>query len=446
MLACRTFLDTLVLQFAGPFLKLAQLIGAKKPPVRNLIEHFDGCLRAGEMCLVIGRPGSGCSTFLKVIANQRKGFLGVGGKVTYSGIDADEFKKQFRGEAIYCEEEENHHPTLTVAQTLDFALSLKTPGKLLPGLTAKAFRAQTTDVLLKMFNMQHTRNTLVGNVFIRGVSGGERKRVSIAEALISRMSVGSWDNSTRGLDASTALDYARSLRILTDILQPSMFISLYQAGEGIWDLFDKVLVIDQGRCVYFGPREQAREYFLSLGFADLPRQTSADYCCGCTDPNERRFAPGRDASTVPSTPEQLEAAYRSSEIFYNMMAEREALQDQLEGDRSIENDFRAAVMQEKRKGAAKRSPYSEPLLEQVFHLTQRQLWIVLGNAFDLAMSFFTAIVIAVLSGVIFLKLEDDSAGLFSRGGTVFIALLFNALTAFVELPNQMVRGEHCPAK
>ncbi|CAO1636562.1 unnamed protein product [Sympodiomycopsis kandeliae] len=433
----RTFMDTLIMQFGYPFIKIFQLFGAGKPPTRNLIQGFDGSLRAGEMCLVLGRPGSGCSTFLKTIANQRTGFLGVGGDITYSAIDAATFRKRYRGEAIYVEEEENHHPTLTVSRTLDFALSLKTPGRLLPGVTPAKFRAQTLNVLLKMFNITHTRNTLVGNAFVPGVSGGERKRVSIAEALASRMSVGSWDNSTRGLDASTALDYARSLRILTDILQPATFISLYQAGEGIWDLFDKVLVIDRGKCVYFGPRDQARQYFIDLGFADLPRQTSADYCCGCTDPNERRFAPGRDASTVPSTPEQLEAAYRRSEIFHSMMADRDALEEQIRRDRTIEEDFRAAVLQDKRKGAAKRSPYSEPLLEQVWYLTKRQLWIVLGNPFDLFMSYFTAIVVAIITGFIFLKLDTTSAGLFSRGGVVFMGLLFCAITAFVELPTQM---------
>jgi len=66
-------------------------------------------------------------------------------------------------------------------------------------------------------NIEHTSNTLVGNEFVRGVSGGERKRVSIAEAFCGQGCVFSWDNSTRGLDASTALDYAKSIRTLTDI-------------------------------------------------------------------------------------------------------------------------------------------------------------------------------------------------------------------------------------
>lgn len=121
-----------------------------------------------------------------------------------------------------------------------FALNTKTPGKLLPEQTRAQFKEQVLDLLVNMLGIAHTKNTKVGNAFVRGVSGGERKRVSIAEMMAARSSVCSWDNSTRGLDASTALDYAKSLRILTDVFQQSTFVTLYQAGEGIYQQFDKV--------------------------------------------------------------------------------------------------------------------------------------------------------------------------------------------------------------
>jgi ATP-binding cassette subfamily G (WHITE) protein 2 (SNQ2) len=100
-----------------------------------------------------------------------------------------------------------HIPTLTVEQTLEFALAAKTPSKRsrLPGITGKAFNEEILDMLLKMLNITHTKKTLVGNEFVRGVSGGERKRVSILEMMATRAHVVSYDNSTRGLDASTAV-------------------------------------------------------------------------------------------------------------------------------------------------------------------------------------------------------------------------------------------------
>lgn len=171
---------------------------------------------------MLGRPGSGCSTFLKSITNRRKDYLQVDGDVLYAGITAEEMERLYGGEVVYNQEGENkppssvaayfqccaddvHIPTLTVEQTLMFALSLKTPGKRLPQQKKTQFNKKVLDTYLKMFNMEHTRHTLVGNEHVRGVSGGERKRVSLAEMMATRAHVASWDNSTRGLDASTAV-------------------------------------------------------------------------------------------------------------------------------------------------------------------------------------------------------------------------------------------------
>jgi ATP-binding cassette subfamily G (WHITE) protein 2 (SNQ2) len=196
------------------------------------------------MCLVLGTPGSGCTTFLKTIANRRQGFYRIGGDVRYAGIDAQEMAKTYKGEIVYNAEgvfsglllvdcsmpssDDIHIPTLTVGQTLEFALSTKTPGSKgrLPGLSRSEFNASVKDMLFRMLNITHTENTLVGDSFVRGVSGGERKRVSIAEMMTTRARVQCWDNTSRGLDASTALDFVRSLRIMTDVLGQTTFTTL----------------------------------------------------------------------------------------------------------------------------------------------------------------------------------------------------------------------------
>lgn len=151
------------------------------------------------------------------------------------------------------------------------------------------FKDNVINMLLKMFNITHTKDTIVGNAFVRGVSGGERKRVSIAEMMITKATLCCWDNSSRGLDASTALDYVKSLRIMTNIYKTTTFVSLYQASENIYNMFDKVLVIDDGHEVFFGPTQEARKHFESLGFAEKPRQTTPDYLTGCTDVSPPRL-------------------------------------------------------------------------------------------------------------------------------------------------------------
>ncbi len=227
------------------------------------------------------------------------------------------------------------------------------------------------------------------------------------------------------------------MRAFTDILGLTTFITLYQPGEGIYEQFDKVLVIDDGRCVYFGPRDKARQYFLNLGFKDYPRQTSADYLSGCTDPNLDRFAEGRDASNVPATPEQLEAVFRESSIHADMMRQKEEYDAQIASDHSAEQEFREAVLEDKHKGVRPKSVYTVSFFRQAQILTIRQMQMILGNRLDIFVSFATTIAISLIVGGVFLNLPETAAGAFTRGGVLFIGLLFNALTAFNELPTQM---------
>lgn len=174
-----------------------------KSTLRTILDDSHGCVKPGEMLLVLGRPGSGCSTLLSMLANKRQGYSKVSGDVHYGAMTSKE-AELYRGQIIVNSEEELFHPTLTVQETLDFATRLKVPAWVPEGVTSKEeLRTETRDFLLESMGIKHTADTKVGNEYVRGVSGGERKRVSILECLATRGSVFCWDNSTRGLDASS---------------------------------------------------------------------------------------------------------------------------------------------------------------------------------------------------------------------------------------------------
>jgi ATP-binding cassette subfamily G (WHITE) protein 2 (SNQ2) len=179
----------------GLFTKGPRKAGSK-PPLRVILNNFNGCIRPGEMCLVLGRPGAGCSTFLKCLGNQRFGFESVEGDVTYGGTDAATMGKNYRGEVLYNPEDDLHYATLSVKQTLRFALKTRTPDKASrnEGESRDDYIAEFLRVVSKLFWIEHTMGTKVGNEFVRGVSGGEKKRVSIAEAMITKASTQAWDN------------------------------------------------------------------------------------------------------------------------------------------------------------------------------------------------------------------------------------------------------------
>jgi ABC-type multidrug transport system ATPase subunit len=144
--------------------------------------------------------------------------------------------QQFRGDAIYQAETDIHFPQLTVGQTLLFAALAITPQNRFPGVSRECYATHVRDVVMAVFGLSHTVNTRVGNDFIRGVSGGERKRVSIAEVALTQSPIQCWDNSTRGLDSATALEFVRTVKLSTNIFQTAAVIALYQASQQAYEV------------------------------------------------------------------------------------------------------------------------------------------------------------------------------------------------------------------
>ncbi|KAH9894645.1 ABC-2 type transporter-domain-containing protein [Xylariomycetidae sp. FL2044] len=396
-----------------------------KPPVRELLSNFNGCVRPGEMLLVLGRPGSGCTTFLKTFCNQRAGYEDVLGDVTYGGTDAKRMAKDFRGEIIYNPEDDLHYATLTVKRTLTFALQTRTPGKesRMEGESREDYVREFLRVASKLLWIEHTMDTKVGNEYVRGVSGGERKRVSIAEALITRASVQGWDNSSKGLDASTAVEYVQSLRALTNMAQVSTAVSLYQAGESLYNLVDKVLVIDNGQCLYYGPSDTAKRYFLDLGFDCPERWTTADFLTSVTDPHERSVRPGWE-DRIPRSAEDFAHVFQTSDAY------QRNLDDIADYERHLEEQKQTRAQNTSKK--TKKKNYTIPFHQQVIALTKRQAQIMLGDKASLIGKWGGIVFQGLIVGSLFYNLPDTTAGAFTRGGVLFFILLFNALLALAE--------------
>lgn len=96
---------------------------------------------------------------------------------------------------------------------------------------------------MAMFGLGHTVNTKVGNDFVRGVSGGERKRVTIAEAALSFAPLQCWDNSTRGLDSANSVEFCKTLRTQCDVFGASTCVAIYQAPQAAYEVRDALMKI-----------------------------------------------------------------------------------------------------------------------------------------------------------------------------------------------------------
>ncbi|KUJ19547.1 putative Brefeldin A resistance protein [Mollisia scopiformis] len=401
-----------------------------KQPMKTILDDTHGCVKPGEMLLVLGRPGAGCTSLLKMLANRREGYAEVTGDVSWGTLNPKQ-AGQFRGQIVMNTEEELFFPTLTVGQTIDFATRMKVPFNLPSDTTSpEEFQRQTRDFLLKSMGISHTLDTKVGNEYVRGVSGGERKRVSILETLATRASVYCWDNSTRGLDASTALEYTKAIRAITDIFGLASIVTLYQAGNGIYNLFDKVLVIDEGKEIFYGLRKEARPFMESLGFVCADGANVADFLTGVVVPSERRIREGYEES-FPRTANDIRQCYQKSTIRAEMEAEYNY--PTTDEAKKFTEDFKVGVSQEKHKSLSKKSPLTVSFVAQIKAAVTRQYQILLGDKATFIIKQASTIIQALITGSLFYNAPDNSAGLFVKSGALFFALLFNSLIALSEV-------------
>ncbi|OBZ91030.1 ABC transporter G family member 14 [Choanephora cucurbitarum] len=398
---------------------------------KHILHDVTGCCRNGEMLLVLGRPGAGCTSFLKVIANMRSSFTRVDGDVSYGGIHPDDFAEKFRGQVCYNEEDDQHYPTLTLKQTLQFTLRTKTPGKRLDGQSKKDFVCEILYLLGNMLGLTKQMDTMVGNAFVRGLSGGERKRLSIAEQMCTRSTINCWDCSTRGLDAASALDFVRSLRIITDIFSTTTIATLYQASNNIFNVFDKVMLLDEGYCIYYGPTEQAKGYFEDMGYHCPPRKSTPDFLTSLCNPLEREFKPGFEDS-VPKHASEFQQRYFCSGIHQQMLEDFEDYEATIQRENKA-GDFESALIEEHQKRAPKRRPYIASFYQQVKALTIRQHHLLIKDTEALISRYGTILIQALITASCFFQLPLTGAGAFSRGGTLFFSVLFNAFISQSEL-------------
>ncbi|KAL4877859.1 ABC-2 type transporter-domain-containing protein [Aspergillus karnatakaensis] len=399
----------------------------RKPPETTIISEMTGQVRPGEMMLVVGRPGAGCTSLLKILANDRDGFDKVNGSVNYGAMDYKE-AESFRQQLMFNSEDDVHFPTMTVNQTIKFALRNKTPAVREEGQTRGEFVGRLRDEILGSLGILHTKKTLVGNEFVRGVSGGERKRVSLAEVMAGQSPLQCWDQPTRGLDASTALDFAKSLREAADKQRKTMIVTLYQAGNAIYDQFDKVLVLASGSVIYYGPRQKARAYFEQMGFVCGRGANIADFLTSVTVPTERTVVEGYEEK-IPRNVSEFAARYKESDVYRAMLEEMISTRELEEETRSFKSHVAREITG---KDANPKSVYTASLLNQTIACTIRQSQIIWGDRFSLIVKVVSALIQALVSGSLFYNLSNKSDSIFLRPGALFFPLLYFCMQSLSE--------------
>lgn len=397
----------------------------------DILKSMDAIMKPGELTVVLGRPGSGCSTLLKTISSHTYGFnLGEESKISYDGLTPKDIENNYRGDVIYSAETDIHFPQLTVADTLEFAARLRTPQNR-GNVDRETYAKHMASVYMATYGLSHTRNSKVGNDFVRGVSGGERKRVSIAEASLSGANIQCWDNATRGLDAATALEFIKALKTSATVLNATPLIAIYQCLQDAYDLFDNVIVLYEGYQIFFGKTEKAKDFFFNMGYECPSRQTTADFLTSLTNPPERVVRSGYE-SLVPRNPKEFEAYWKNSPDYLSLVAEIDKYINS-EETKQQKGSYHESHVARQSDHISPRSPYIVSFMMQTKYIIGRNILRMKGDPSISIFNIFGQLFMGLVLASVFYNLDLSVDSFYYRGAAIFFSVLFNAFSTLLEV-------------
>ncbi|BBH10098.1 ABC-2 type transporter family protein, partial [Prunus dulcis] len=243
------------------------LKGMRTSGEKDILNGITGSVHPGEVLALMGPSGSGKTSLLNLLGG-RAVQANVTGSITYNDQTYSKFLKSRIG---FVTQDDVLFPHLTVKETLTYAALLR----LSKTLTKEQKEKRALDVIYEL-GLERCQDTMIGGSFVRGVSGGERKRVCIGNEIIINPSLLFLDEPTSGLDSTTAL---RIVQMLQDIAEAGKTVvtTIHQPSSRLFHKFDKLILLGKGSLLYFGKASEAMVYFSSIGCSPLIAMNPAEF-------------------------------------------------------------------------------------------------------------------------------------------------------------------------
>ncbi|XP_061439037.1 broad substrate specificity ATP-binding cassette transporter ABCG2-like isoform X1 [Rhineura floridana] len=365
-----------------------------------------GIMRPG-LNAILGPTGSGKSSLLDILA-ARKDPHGLSGNVLINGAPQPANFKCISG---YVVQDDVVMGTLTVRENFQFSAALR-----LPKTVREQEKKERVDQILKELGLTKVADSKVGTQFIRGISGGERKRTNIGMELITDPAVLFLDEPTTGLDASTANAVLLLLKRMARQGKTIIF-SIHQPRYSIFKLFDKLTLLAAGRMLYHGPAQNALEYFKSIGYECEPYNNPTDFFLDVINGDSTAVASNKndeiDIDTIDertchdkSLAEKLAEKYSSSASYEETKTELEKLS-----------------LGSQKETTCREITYSTSFFHQLKWLSKRMFKNLLGNPQVSIAQLCVTIFLGLAVGAIFFRVTDDASGLQNRLGAMFFMII-----------------------
>ncbi|TYG66725.1 hypothetical protein ES288_D05G023600v1 [Gossypium darwinii] len=431
-----------IFNMAEAFLRQLRMYQGRRSKL-TILDDCSGIVRPSRLTLLLGPPSSGKTTLLLALAGRLGTHLQMSGEVTYNGHGLKEFVPPRT--SAYVSQQDWHVAEMTVRETLEFAGRCQGVGSKYDMLVELARREKNAGIkpdedldifmkslalggnetslvveyIMKILGLDLCADTLVGDEMLKGISGGQKKRLTTGELLVGPARVLFMDEISNGLDSSTTYQIIKYLRHSTCALDGTTVISLLQPAPETYQLFDDVILLCEGQIVYQGPREEALDFFAFMGFKCPERKNVADFLQEVLSKKDQQqywslpFQPYRYI-----TPGKFSEAFRSYQTGKNLYEEL-----------SIPFDKRyshPAALSTSRYGVKKNE-----LLKTNFNW---QMLLMKRNSFIYVFKFIQLFIVALITMSVFMRTvlhhnTIDDGGLY-LGALYFsmVIILFNGFT------------------
>ncbi|XP_070548164.1 protein white-like [Ptychodera flava] len=372
---------------------------------KEIVCRVSGYAHPGTLLAVLGPSGSGKSTLLDAITFRTKNGLEVDGNILTNGEPADD---SITSDMAYVQQEDMFLSTLTVREHLQFQAMLRMDRE----ITGKERHERVEEVIGEL-GLTDCASTRIGEAgTANGISGGERKRLSLAAEILTDPPILICDEPTTGLDKFMAEVVASKLSDLSTSGH-TIICSIHQPSSEIFQHLDNILMLCEGRCAYMGPRDELVEYFSGIGYNCPETYNPADYFIEklSTDPD------------IPDTDiQQTICNCFDQSKYYNKV--QEVLHDQMFKGRTQ----RKSIM--KKLKSVTESTYKNSWLTQFVALLWRCAIRTMRDRGLLKVRFYSALVMSLFIGLAYFQIPYSQSGVRSIQGMLAMMIYLVGMDSF----------------